>query len=91
MRANYTYELIRDKQFGIMIMESIDGTKNDESDDQDLDFTTVAQGHRWNAYDLIHKNVDQMSKEFFWSPKTTQLESFQRTKTWLENHPELLL
>jgi hypothetical protein len=50
---------------------------------------TVAQNNSWSVYDLIHKNVDQMSKKVFW---TMQLESFQRTKEWLkENHPELLL
>jgi hypothetical protein len=50
---------------------------------------TVAQNNIWNVYDLIHKNVDQMSKKVFW---TMQLESFKRTKEWLrENHPELLL
>jgi len=53
--------------------------------------TAIAQHNRWSAYDLIHKSVDQMSKEIFWTPKTIQLESFQRTKTWLDNHPELLI
>jgi hypothetical protein len=53
--------------------------------------TDVTQDHRWSVDDLVHKSVDQMSKQIFWSPKTITLESFQRTKTWLENHPELLL
>jgi hypothetical protein len=51
---------------------------------------TVAQNNRWNLYDLIHKNADQLwNKQIFW---TIQLESFQRTKEWLiKNHPELML
>jgi hypothetical protein len=42
--------------------------------------TTVAQDHRWNAYDLIHKSVDQMSKEFFWSLKPYKLNLFKEQK-----------
>lgn len=50
---------------------------------------TVAQHNRWMVYDLIHKNADQLwNKRIFW---TIELESFERTKKWLENHPELLL
>lgn len=51
---------------------------------------TVAQNNRWNLYDLIHKNADQLwNKQIFW---TIELKSFQRTKVWLkENHPELIL
>jgi hypothetical protein len=53
--------------------------------------STVVQDHCWNVDDCLKKSVDQMSKEIFWTPKIIQLESFQRTKVWLENHPELLL
>ena len=50
---------------------------------------TIAQNNRWNVHDLIHKNADQLwNKRIFW---TIELESFERTKKWLENHPELLL
>jgi hypothetical protein len=50
---------------------------------------TIAQNNCWNVHDLIHKNADQLwNKRIF---LTMQLESFERTKKWLENHPELLL
>jgi hypothetical protein len=50
---------------------------------------TIAQNNRWNVHDLIHKNADQLwNKQIFW---TMQLESFERTKKWLQNHLEWLL
>ena len=74
---NYIYELIRDKQFGIMIMESIDDTKNDESDDQDLDLKSVSS---------VNEILFALNRKEF---KNSQLE---RMYIWLlANHPELLL
>jgi hypothetical protein len=75
--VNYNYRILENKTFKFI--------------EESRPNTDVTQDHRWNIDDLIHKSVDQMSKQIFWTPKTITLESFQRTKIWLENHPELLL
>lgn len=75
--VNYNYRILENKTFKFI--------------EESRPNTDVTQDHRWNIDDLVHKSVDQMSKQIFWTPKTITLKSFQRTKTWLENHPELLL
>jgi hypothetical protein len=84
---NYTYKLIKDEQFGIMIMESIDDTRNDESDNQDLDLKlNFLRFRKWTFSDKTLKNNknDYMSTE--------RVQSYMRTREWvLKNHPELLL
>jgi len=84
---NYSYEIIRDEQFGIMIMESIDGTRNDESDNQDLDLKlNFLRFREWTFSEKTLKNNknDYMSTE--------RMQSYMRTREWaLINHPELLL
>jgi hypothetical protein len=75
--VNYNYRILENKTFKFI--------------EESRPNTDVTQDHRWNIDDLIHKSVDQMSKQIFWTPKTITLESFQRKKICLENHPELLL
>ena len=84
---NYTYELIRDKQFGIMIMESIDDTRNDESNDQDLDLKL--ENLRFREWTFSEKTLKNNKNDYM---STERMQSYMRTREWtLINHPELLL
>lgn len=86
MRANYTYELIRDEQFGIMIMESIDDTRNNESD-QDLDLKL--ENLRFREWTFSEKTLKNNKNDYM---STERMESYTRTRNWIsQNHPELLL
>jgi hypothetical protein len=83
---NYTYELIRDKQFGIMIMESIDDTRNNESD-QDLDLKL--ENLRFREWTFSEKTLKNNKNDYM---STERMNSYTRTREWtLKNHPELLL
>jgi hypothetical protein len=68
---NYNYRILENKN-----MKYIEESRPN---------TDVTQDHRWSVDDLVHKSVDQMSKEFFWSPKTIQVEFFKEQKR-LENN-----
>jgi hypothetical protein len=84
---NYTYELIRDEQFGIMIMESIDDTRNDESNDQDLDLKL--ENLRFREWTFSEKTLKNNKNDYM---STERIQSYTRTREWtLKNHPELLL
>jgi len=83
---NYTYELIKDEKFGMMIMESIDGTRNDESD-QDLDLKL--ENLRFREWTFSEKTLKNNKNDYM---STERMESYMRTREWtLKNHPELLL
>jgi hypothetical protein len=84
---NYTYELIKDEKFGIMIMESIDDTRNDESDDQDLDLKL--KNLRFREWTFSEKTLKNNKNDYM---STERMQSYMRTREWtLINHPELLL
>lgn len=83
----YTYEIIRDKQFGIMIMESIDDTRNGESDDQDL--YLKLENLRFREWTFSEKTLKNNKNDYM---STERMNSYTRTREWtLKNHPELLL
>jgi hypothetical protein len=83
---NYTYELIKDEKFGIMIMESIDDTRNNESD-QDLDLKL--KNLRFREWTFSEKTLKNNENDYM---STERMESYMRTREWaLINHPELLL
>ena len=83
---NYTYELIKDEKFGMMIMESIDDTRNNESD-QDLDLKL--ENLRFREWTFSEKTLKNNKNDYM---STERMQSYMRTREWtLKNHPELLL